>query len=108
MFFAGMTFACWGEIFSLFPSMCADTFGSKNAAGNAGTLYTAKGTSSLLVPLAAGLAKGGNWNRTFILSACIAATCSILALFVLKPWRRKFIENNNKEMEALAAAQQQA
>ena len=38
MFFAGMTFACWGEIFSLFPSMCADTFGSKFAAGNAGTL----------------------------------------------------------------------
>ena len=22
MFFAAMTFACWGEIFSLFPSMC--------------------------------------------------------------------------------------
>ena len=108
MVFAALTFAFWGEIFSLFPSMCADTFGSKNAAGNAGTLYTAKGTSSLLVPLAAGLAKGGNWNRTFILSACIAATCSVLALLVLKPWRRKFIENNNKEVEALAAAQQQA
>ena len=104
MFFAGMTFACWGEIFSLFPSMCADTFGSKFAAGNAGTLYTAKGTSSLLVPLAAGLAKGGNWNRTFILSACIAATCSLLSFFVLKPWRRRFIENNNKEIEAQEAA----
>lgn len=84
--------------------MCADTFGSANAAGNAGTLYTAKGTSSLLVPLAAGLAKGGNWNRTFVLSACIAAICSCLALFVLKPWRRRFIENNNKEVEAQEAA----
>lgn len=84
--------------------MCADTFGSKFAAGNAGTLYTAKGTSSLLVPLAAGLAKGGNWNRTFILSACIAAACSILSFFVLKPWRRKFIEANNREVEAQEAA----
>ena len=35
----GLVFFAWGEIFSLFPSMCADTFGSKFAAGNAGMLY---------------------------------------------------------------------
>jgi OFA family oxalate/formate antiporter-like MFS transporter len=104
MFFAAMTFACWGEIFSLFPSMCADTFGVANAAGNAGTLYTAKGTSSLLVPFAAGLSAGGNWDRVFILSACIAFTCSFLAFFVLKPWRRRFILANNAEVDAAAAA----
>lgn len=104
MLFAALTFAFWGEIFSLFPSMCADTFGAKNAAGNAGTLYTAKGTSSLLVPFAAGLAAGGNWDRTFILSACIAFTCSFLAFFVLKPWRRRFIQENNAKVDAMAAA----
>lgn len=104
MLCAALTFAFWGEIFSLFPSMCADTFGVKNAAGNAGTLYTAKGTSSLLVPLASGLSAGGNWDRTFILSAVIAFTCSCLAFFVLKPWRRRFILNNNAEIEAAEAA----
>ena len=104
MIFAALTFAFWGEIFSLFPSMCADTFGAKNAAGNAGTLYTAKGTSSLLVPFAASLSAGGNWDRVFVLSACIAFTCSFLAFFVLKPWRKRFIEENNKTVEALAAA----
>lgn len=104
MLFAALTFAFWGEIFSLFPSMCADTFGAKNAAGNAGTLYTAKGTSSLLVPFAAGLAAGGNWDRTFILSACIAFTCSFLAFFVLKPWRRRFIQENNAKIDAQLAA----
>lgn len=104
MLFAALTFAFWGEIFSLFPSMCADTFGVANAAGNAGTLYTAKGTSSLLVPLAAGLSAGGNWDRVFILSACIAFTCSCLSFFVLKPWRRRFILANNAEVEAAEAA----
>jgi OFA family oxalate/formate antiporter-like MFS transporter len=104
MIFAAGTFAFWGEIFSLFPSMCADTFGGKNAAGNAGTLYTAKGTSSLLVPFAAALSAGGNWDRTFILSACIAFTCSFLAFFVLKPWRRRFIAENNAKVEAMEAA----
>lgn len=104
MIFAALTFAFWGEIFSLFPSMCADTFGVKNAAGNAGTLYTAKGTSSLLVPFAASLSAGGNWDRVFILSACIAFTCSMLSFFVLKPWRRRFILENNAKVEAAAAA----
>jgi len=52
MIFAALTFLFWGEIFSIFPALCADTFGAKNAAGNAGALYTAKGVGSLLVPLA--------------------------------------------------------
>ena len=103
MIFAALIFAFWGEIFSLFPSMCADTFGAKNAAGNAGTLYTAKGTSSILVPFAAVLSAGGNWDRVFILSACIAFICSFLAFFVLKPWRRRFIAANNAVVEARGA-----
>ena len=31
----GLVFFAWGEIYSLFPSTCADTFGSKFAATNA-------------------------------------------------------------------------
>ena len=45
-------FFAWGEIYSLFPSTCTDTFGSKFATTNAGLLYTAKGTAALLVPIA--------------------------------------------------------
>ena len=48
----GTVFFAWGEIYSLFPSTCTDTFGAKFATTNAGLLYTAKGTASLLVPLA--------------------------------------------------------
>ena len=101
MLFAAMTFGFWGEIFSLFPSMCADTFGVKNAAGNAGTLYSAKGTSGLIVPIAAKMAGkgGGNWGKVFLTSAVVAFTCSALAFFVLKPWRARFIAENNALVE---------
>lgn len=41
-----------GEVFSLFPSTCTDAFGLKHATSNASLLYTAKGTSAFLAPLA--------------------------------------------------------
>jgi MFS family permease len=34
MTFAALIFLCWGEIFSIFPALVADTFGVKNAAAN--------------------------------------------------------------------------
>jgi OFA family oxalate/formate antiporter-like MFS transporter len=49
---SGLVFFAWGEIYSLFPTTCTDCFGVKYATTNAGLLYTAKGTASLLVPLA--------------------------------------------------------
>jgi len=96
MFFAAMTFLCWGEIFSIFPALCADTFGVKNAAGNAGMLYTAKGTASLLVPLASVLSAGGNWDRVFIVAAIISITAGLLAKFVLAPLRARTIASANE------------
>jgi len=96
MFFAAMTFLCWGEIFSIFPALCADTFGVKNAAGNAGMLYTAKGTASLLVPLASVLSAGGNWDRVFIVAAIISITAGLLAKFVLAPLRARTIAAANE------------
>ena len=49
---SGLVFFAWGEIYSLFPSTCTDIYGTKYATTNAGLLYTAKGTASLLVPFA--------------------------------------------------------
>ena len=67
---SGLVFFAWGEIYSLFPSTNADTFGSKFAAANAGLLYTAKGTASLLVPLSSVLtASTGNWHAAFLVAA---------------------------------------
>ncbi len=95
MICAAAVFLCWGEIFSIFPALCADTFGAKNAAGNAGLLYTAKGTGSIIVPFASALAVGGNWNTVFMLAAAIAIGAGILAKVVLEPMRRKVIADTN-------------
>ena len=86
--FAGLIFFTWGEIFSLFPSTCTDTFGSKYATVNAALLYTAKGTSALLVPLANVLKDSlGGWQGVFTVTAIVNFVVVVLALFVLKPMR---------------------
>jgi len=86
----GLVFFAWGEIYSLFPSTCADTFGSKYAAANAGLLYTAKGTASLLVPLSSVLAAAtGSWHTVFIVASAMNAIAALMAWFLLRPMRRK-------------------
>jgi oxalate/formate antiporter len=88
---SGVVFFGWGEIFSLFPSTLTDTFGARNATQNYGFLYIAQGIGSIFGgPLAALLHQGtGSWTSVFIV--CIGAdlTAAVLALFVLKPMRRR-------------------
>jgi MFS transporter, OFA family, oxalate/formate antiporter len=84
---SGLVFFAWGEIYSLFPSTCTDVYGAKYATTNAGLLYTAKGTASLLVPFANVLSSGGNWHTVFVVAAIMNAIAAIMALAVLKPLR---------------------
>src|SRR6202171_5639358 len=87
---SGVVFFAWGEIYSLFPSTCTDTFGAKFAATNAGLLYTAKGTAALLVPYASSIQKTtGSWDLVFIIAAGANILAAVLAIAALKPWRRK-------------------
>src|SRR6202165_3296259 len=85
--FAALVFMCYGDIFSNFPATCADTFGSKYAAGNAGTLYTAKGTAAMLVPVASLVSAHGGWNTVFVLVACLSIAAGVAAKVVLYPMR---------------------
>jgi OFA family oxalate/formate antiporter-like MFS transporter len=87
---AALIFFTWGEIFSLFPSTCTDLFGTKYATANAMLLYTAKGTSALLVPLAnLSKASTGSWHAVFMTAAVVNFAVVLAALFILKPARRK-------------------
>jgi len=88
--FTAVYFGVFGEIYSLFPATQADTFGSTFAASNAGMLYTAKGTASLLVPLAAYLAGAHGWNAVFWVAIGFNVTAAALALLVLKPMRARW------------------
>ena len=90
--FAALIFLTWGEIFSLFPSTCTDTFGTKFATVNLSLLYTAKGASAFLVPLA-NIIKShtGSWHMVFVITAIMNFVVVALALFVLKPMRNRFL-----------------
>jgi OFA family oxalate/formate antiporter-like MFS transporter len=89
---AGLVFFTWGEIFSLFPATCTDTFGPKYATTNAGLLYTAKGTSGIFVPLASLLKNyTGSWHTVFLVAMGMNLAVAFTALFILKPMRHRKI-----------------
>jgi MFS transporter, OFA family, oxalate/formate antiporter len=84
-------FGVFGEIYSLFPATSGDTFGAKFATTNNGMLYTAKGTASLLVPLASIVSAKYGWQAVFVIAVALNATAALMALLVIKPVRRAFI-----------------
>ena len=102
--FSGLTFFGWGEIYSLFPAMCGDLFGKKFATTNYGLLYTAKGTASLLVPVGSLIAgTTGNWYPIFILAIVFDWIGALLALLVLKPIRKRWLEGRAANAVPVAA-----
>jgi OFA family oxalate/formate antiporter-like MFS transporter len=90
--FAAMIFLTWGEIFSLFPSTCTDTFGPKFATVNLSLLYTAKGASAFF-PTVASLIKEatGSWHTVFLVATVMNLIVVALALFVLRPLRARVV-----------------
>src|SRR5579871_2614614 len=101
LIFAPLIFLGYGEIFSLFPAASGDTFGTKYAAANNGMLYTAKGTSSLLIPLANVLKQSaGSWVPVLWIAGALPILAAFLAKFVLSPMRRRMLERSLPEDEA--------
>ncbi len=91
--FAALIFFTWGEIFSLFPSTCTDTFGPKFATVNLSLLYTAKGASAFLTPVANIIKDAtGSWHMVFLVATLMNLTVVVLALFLLRPSRRRLME----------------
>ena len=85
---SGVVFFAWGEIYSLFPATCTDIYGRKFATTNYGMLYTAKGTASLLVPLANVLTSAtGSWKAVFLVAAILNIVAAVMAPLVLRPLR---------------------
>jgi OFA family oxalate/formate antiporter-like MFS transporter len=85
---SGVVFFAWGEIFSIFPATTRDQFGQKYATTNYGMLYTAKGTGSLIVPLASVLtAATGSWTLALSVAAVFSIVAALLSIGVLRPLR---------------------
>ncbi len=99
---SGVVFFGWGEIFSLFPATLTDTFGTAHATANYGFLYMAQGIGSVLGgPVAAAIHDGtGSWMPVFGLIVLMDLTTGLLALFALKPLRKRRLQGAH----AVAAA----
>jgi MFS transporter, OFA family, oxalate/formate antiporter len=102
---SGLVFFAWGEIYSLFPATCTDIYGRKFATANYGMLYTAKGTASLLVPLANVLTNAtGSWHAVFYVAALLNIIAAVMALAVLKPMRvRAIAQTEHRPAQGIAA-----
>ena len=102
--FSGLVFFAWGEIYSLFPAISGDLFGRKFATADYGLLYTAKGTASLLVPLGNVLkATTGSWLPIFIAAIVFDWIGALLAFFVLKPLRIRWVSAHTDAAAAVPA-----
>ena len=88
--FSGLTLFAWGEIYSLFPALCGDTFGRRYATTNYALLYTAKGTAALMVPLGSYLHRTtGSWLPIFLIAVAFDWIVAFLVLFLLRPMRQR-------------------
>ena len=87
-------FLAWGEIYALFSAITGDVFGPKNASGNYGILYTAKGMASILAGWGAATVAAvyaGSFTVPYYIAATFDIVAAILALFVLRPIIRRRI-----------------
>lgn len=87
-------FLAWGEIYALFSALTGDVFGPKNASGNYGIMYTAKGLASILAGWGAAAVAAmfaGSFSVPYYIAAVFDITAAILALFVLRPIVRRRI-----------------
>ena len=103
---SGIVFFGWGEIFSLFPSTLTDTFGTRHATTNYGFLYMAQGVGSILGgPIAALVHQStGSWVPVFGLMIALDLTAALLAFFVLKSTRARYLAGASSQSYSAPAA----
>ena len=72
----------WGQIYSLFPSLAGDNFGTQNATSNYAVLYTAKGVAAIIGPWVGALIfeQSGSWAMGLYGCAVMALLAAGFAL----------------------------
>jgi OFA family oxalate/formate antiporter-like MFS transporter len=89
--FSGLTFFAWGALFSLFPALVGDLYGSRYVTTNSSLVYTAKGTASLLVPLGSYFHQAtGSWWPIFSVAVAFDWIAALAVLFILWPLHRRW------------------
>jgi OFA family oxalate/formate antiporter-like MFS transporter len=77
-----LVYFTWGQIFSLFPAVTGDYFGTRHATSNYAVMYTAKGIASIVGGWLGALLfeESGRWTGAFYGSAVMALLASGLAV----------------------------
>ncbi len=76
-----LVYFTWGEIYSLFPALSGDYFGTRHATSNYGLLYTAKGAAAIVVWAGALLyEQSDSWAMGFYVSAVMALVAAGMAV----------------------------
>jgi len=103
---SGLCFFAWGNIFSLFPSLTGDLYGSKWATTNYGVVYTAKGLAAAFAgPGAAWIyAKTGSWSKVFWAMIACDLIAAFMALLWLKPLAARAVKASSNRISAAEAA----
>lgn len=92
---SGVVFFGWGEIFSLFPSTLTDTFGTRYATTNYGVLYMSQGIGSVIGGPVAALIYTvyKSWVPVFVTMISLDVLAALMALFVLKRYRKSYLHS---------------
>ncbi len=95
---SGLCFFAWGNIFSLFPSLTADLYGSKWATTNYGVVYTAKGVAAAFAGPGAAWIYGrtGSWEKVFWAMIICDVLAAFMALLWLKPLAARVVQRFGK------------
>jgi len=95
---SGLCFFAWGNIYSLFPSITGDLYGSKWATTNYGIVYTAKGVATAFAgPGAAWLfARPGSWTKVFWAMIVCDVIAAFMALLWLKPLAARVVRKSEE------------
>jgi OFA family oxalate/formate antiporter-like MFS transporter len=102
---SGLAFFGWGAVFSLFPAVSGDMFGRRFATTNYSFLYTAKGAASFLVALCDVLrTETGSWSPVVAVMIAADWVAALLALFVLRPLRRRLARSEQIEEPVLTTS----
>ena len=76
---------CYGGIFGTFPSLCADSFGTKNAAVNLAVLFISFSLVALIAPQVVGAYRAagqGEYTGAFLVAGCIAVIGLVLSIIM--------------------------
>lgn len=81
----------FGGNFSLFPTMTADLFGTKNVGLNYGWVFTAYGVGGIIGPIMAGIMRDRlqNWLAAFVISGIACLVAAVIAMILKPPKHRR-------------------